>query len=190
MMRRVNAETVALVKRYEGLHRKLPDGSYAPYLCPANVWTIYAGATRGLDGQPVSRATAPITAEQGEGLLARDLRAFEASVTRLVRVPLTDNQFGALVSFAFNLGAGRLQSSSLLRHTNNGRFDLAADEFGKWVMGGGQRLPGLVLRRDAERRLFLTPDPQEPPSLPNLPRGKTEAISPLHRFILAFHAVK
>lgn len=191
-MRTVNAETVTLIKQYEGLHRKLSDGRYGPYLCPANVWTIYAGATRGLDGKPVTRETAPVSVAQGEALLGRDLRDFERAVTRLVRVPLTDGQFGALVSFAFNLGAGRLQSSSLLRHVNNGRFDLAAEEFPKWVMAGGQRLTGLVLRREAERRMFLAADAKEPSPAP-LPAARQAQPSqpdPIQRFLTAFHGGK
>lgn len=157
MTRPTPPQAVEMIKRYEGF-------SARPYLCPANVWTVGWGTTRDGAGNPVTSRTAPVTVEQADALLKRDLLTFEASVCRLVRVPLTDNQYGALVSFTYNLGAGRLQASSLLRLVNDGLFDQAAREFGKWVMGGGRRLPGLVARRADERAMFLSPDPVPVPT--------------------------
>lgn len=157
---------VELVKQFEGWHRALPDGRAAPYLCPANVWTIGYGATFLLDGSAVTSKTAPITREEGEKLLQAQLVIFERGVLAEFRqgdVTLNANQLGALTSFAFNLGLGRLKSSTLLRHVKAGNMQAAADEFPKWVMAGGQKLPGLVRRRDAERALFLSPvQPQSP----------------------------
>jgi lysozyme len=124
------------------------------YLCPAGVWTIGWGSTRGLDGLPVTATTPDVTVEQAQWLLDRDMGGALGWVRRLVKVPLQDGQAAALLSFVQNLGPGRLQSSTLLRLLNAGRPDLVPPEFGKWVMGGGQRLPGLVLRRAAERALF------------------------------------
>lgn len=157
---------VELIKAFEGWHRALPDGRAAPYLCPANVWTIGYGATFLLDGSAVTARTSPITREEGEKLLQAQLAIFERGVlaeTSQSEMPLNANQIGALTSFAFNLGVGRLKSSSLLRHVKAGRFDAAADEFPKWVMAGGQKLPGLVRRREAERALFLSPVQPQPP---------------------------
>jgi len=162
----INAEALALIKGFEGWHLRLQDGRAGPYLCPANVWTIGWGSIRGLDGNCVTRNTDPITEAQGEILLARDLRNFTSAVTDSVKVPLTPNQYGALVSFVYNLGPGRLRSSTLLRKLNSGLYDEAADEFKKWIMAGGRPLPGLVRRREAEKALFLKrePEPQLPPA--------------------------
>jgi GH24 family phage-related lysozyme (muramidase) len=77
-------------------------------------------------------------------------------VEALVETPLTDNQFGALVSFTFNLGRGNLAKSTLLRKLNGGDYDGAAIEFNKWNKAGGKVLAGLVARRAAEAELFQT----------------------------------
>lgn len=97
-----------------------------------------------------------ITEQQAEVLLSKDLTLFEKGVTSLVKVPLTQGQFDALVSFAFNLGLGRLAKSTLLRKVNAGDHAGAAQEFGKWVFAAGNRLRGLVLRREAEALLYAS----------------------------------
>jgi GH24 family phage-related lysozyme (muramidase) len=84
-----------------------------------------------------------------------DLREAERAVRRLVRVPLTSNQFSALVSFTYNLGKTTLQQSKLLKYLNAGRYRAAAKEFDLWVCIGSNRLSQLVARRVAERGLFL-----------------------------------
>lgn len=91
-----------------------------------------------------------------EAWLIEDLERTAASVARLITVPLTENQQAALIDFAFNLGAGNLQISSLRAKLNRGEYGDAADEFLKWVYAGGVKLVGLVRRRAAERDLFLT----------------------------------
>jgi lysozyme len=90
-------------------------------------------------------------------ILAQDLRRFERGVLRLCPAA-SGNQgvFDALVSFAFNVGLGNLQRSSLRMKTNRGDFDEAADEFLKWTKAGGRVLPGLVKRRNDERALYLS----------------------------------
>ena len=93
---------------------------------------------------------------QAEAYLAGDLEISARSVRRLVRRNLTAGQFGALVSWTFNLGAGRLRASTLLRVVNAGEYDRAPAELRKWVFGGGRKLPGLVARREAEVALFLS----------------------------------
>lgn len=97
-----------------------------------------------------------ITEQQAEVLLSKDLTLFEKGVTSLVKVPLTQGQFDALVSFAFNLGLGRLAKSTLLRKVNARDHAGAAREFGKWVFAAGNRLRGLVLRREAEALLYAS----------------------------------
>lgn len=88
-------------------------------------------------------------------LLCRDLMQFEACVSAMVEVDLTQAQFDALCSFTFNVGCGKLESSTLLRKLNAGLYEQAADEFLRWDKAGGKRLAGLTRRREAERSMFL-----------------------------------
>lgn len=143
---------IDLVKHFEGL-------SLDAYLCPAGVPTIGYGHTAGV--KPGQR----ITAETAEKLLAGDLAATAAVVDRLVKVPVSDGQRGALASFVFNLGQTNFQSSTLLKLLNMGDYEGSAGQFVRWVFatvdGRKTRLPGLVKRREAEallfrRNLFLT----------------------------------
>lgn len=137
---------VDLIKRYEGFSAK-------PYLCPAGVWTIGYGWTHG-----VTKDTPNITEAYAADLLIRGLERYENSVKRLITVPLTQGQFDALVSFAYNLGGGALQRSTLRARLNRGDYKGAAEEFMKWVKAGGRTLKGLVLRRASERAMFLGAD--------------------------------
>jgi lysozyme len=147
-MRHVTDEGLALIKRFEGFNA-------TPYLCPAGWWTIGFGAVRGPDGQPVAAATAPVTEEDAEALLRRDVALAERAVLRLISVPLADGQFDALVSFTFNLGAGALQRSILRRKVNREEHVEVPPEFHKWVWVGGKRLLGLVRRRESEARFYV-----------------------------------
>lgn len=131
-----------LIKSFEGLKLRA-------YLCPAKVWTIGFGST----GPHVTPGKV-ITEAQADELLKDDLDRFEKAVTRLVTVPLTQNQYDALVSFAFNVGISALERSTLLKRVNAKLFDQAAAEFSKWNRGGGKILAGLTRRRAAEAALF------------------------------------
>lgn len=135
----------ALIREYEG--EKL-----TAYVCPAGVLTIGVGHT----GSDVTRGLT-ITKAQSDSLLVADLAKFEAAVAAAVKVPLTQNQFDALVSFAFNVGAGALRSSTLLKLLNARDYAGAAAQFGRWNKGGGRVLPGLTKRRAAEAALFRKP---------------------------------
>ena len=95
-----------------------------------------------------------ITMAQAEAILAADIALAEAAVSRLVSVPLTQGQFDALVDFVFNLGAGRLASSTLLRYLNAGRHTDAAWQLLAWDHAGSRELAALKLRREAEFRLW------------------------------------
>ncbi len=95
-----------------------------------------------------------ITQVQAHDLLCADAAIAGAAVARLIRVSLTQNQFDALVSFVFNLGAGRLQMSRLRAVINRGEHALAPAEFRRWVYAAGRKLPGLVARRAAEAGLY------------------------------------
>ena len=133
-----------LIKSFEGLE-------LVAYLCPADIWTIGYGHTGNVkEGDSITKAEA-------EALLDKDLQTFRNGVKRLVKVPLNENQFGALVSFAYNIGLGSLQSSTLLKMLNAGDYTGAADQFLRWNKSGGKVLTGLVRRREAERAVFLTP---------------------------------
>lgn len=139
----LNQATLDLIKEYEGIR-------LTAYRDPVGVWTIGYGHTKGVKKGQV------ITQEEANQLLKDDLKEAQAGVERLVTVKLTDNQYGALVSFVFNLGAGALARSTLLRELNQKDYESAAGQFKHWVNAGGKRLNGLVRRRDAERKLFLT----------------------------------
>ncbi|MBI4968157.1 MAG: lysozyme [Rhodospirillales bacterium] len=147
-MRHVTEQGLALIKRFEGF-------SATPYLCPAGWWTIGWGTIHGLFGQPVTAATPPVTEEEAETLLRRDVAVAERAVLRLIAVPLSDVRFDALASFAFNLGGGALERSTLRRKVNREEHADVPDEFRKWVWGGGRKLPGLIRRREAEAVLYV-----------------------------------
>ena len=111
-------------------------------------WTIGFGHTRNVT------SNMQITQEQAEEFLKEDLAVFEAGVTRLIKVTLTQNQFDALVSFAFNVGLGALERSSLRMKLNRKDYTGASKEFLKWNKCGGLVSNGLTRRRLAEKKLF------------------------------------
>lgn len=137
-----SGQAVQLITRFEGFSPK-------PYRCPADVWTIGYGTTRG-----VTPATPPITKEEGKLLLLRDLKVFSLGILKLTKPALNQNQFDALCSFVYNVGLGSYQRSQLRMKINRGEFDAASLQFIKWTRGGGRVLPGLVARRQAEAALF------------------------------------
>jgi lysozyme len=140
----ISRNGIELIKHFEGCE-------LTAYKCPADVWTVGYGHT-GSDVLP----RMVITKEKANQLLARDVERFEHGVNLRAKVDLNQGQFDALVSFAYNLGLGALERSTLLKLVNAGRFDAAAGEFGKWVKAGGKVLDGLVRRRKAEAHLFRT----------------------------------
>lgn len=142
---RVSPEGLALIKHFEGLYLKA-------YLCPARVWTIGYGHTGLEHNDGTVKAGREITEEEAERLLVEDLRKVERNVKALVKMPLTQQQFDALVSFQFNLG--KLGASTLLKLVNLGDASAAAAQFPRWVYADGNRLKGLVRRRAAERAHF------------------------------------
>ena len=136
------AGAVAIVQ-HEGLRQ-------TAYVDPVGVVTVCAGHTR------TAKLGQTLTAAQCTALLKQDVRDSEQAVKRLVKVPLTQNQFDALVSFTFNVGAGNLAKSTLLRKLNANDCWGAGAEFSRWTYGGGCVLPGLVTRRASERATFET----------------------------------
>ena len=95
-----------------------------------------------------------ITQAAARTLLRLDVKRFEECINRLVLRTLNQNRFDALVSFAFNVGCGAFEDSTLLRKLNNGEYHRVCDELMRWIHGGGEVLPGLVRRREAECELF------------------------------------
>ena len=145
---KASEKCLALIKEFEGYER-------FPYSCPAGKLTIgYGHVIRPGETFPVKG----LTESEATELLCKDLESFEARVLDLVTVPITQGQMDALCSFAYNLGAEKLKKSTLLRMLNNGFYAQAADQFGLWVNANGQKLPGLVKRRAAEKALFLGDD--------------------------------
>ncbi|MBN9438260.1 lysozyme [Bosea sp. (in: a-proteobacteria)] len=150
MTRRINAEGLKLIKQWEGL-------KLSAYKDVAGVWTIGYGST----GSHVTPGL-EIGREEADRLLIKDLDRFERAVDKLVKVPLSANQFAALVSFAFNVGEGKggFATSTLLKKLNAGNYDAVPSELGKWVMAYNPalkkkvRVPGLVNRRAAEAGLW------------------------------------
>ena len=145
-MRHVSQDGLDLVKRFESFSATI-------YICPAGKQTIGYGHVI-VDEAERERFAGGISEEDAETLLARDMETVERTVLRLIQVPLTDGQFDALASFAFNVGGGCLQRSTLRSKVNRGEHAAVPAEFLKYVHGGGRVLPGLVRRRRAEGRLY------------------------------------
>ena len=138
----INSAALAIIKTFEGCKLNA-------YLCPANVVTIGYGHTRGV------KLGDTITQQQADELLLKDIEKFERGIEKILRVKVTDSQFGALVSLAFNIGLTALANSTLMQKLNNGDFNGASNEFLRWNKAAGKVLSGLTKRREAERGLFL-----------------------------------
>jgi len=149
-----------MIKHHEGVR-------YKPYRCPARLWTIGVGhvlypiqGRLPLDERD-SYSLSPehnrtFSKDEVDGILSADLQRFETGIAKLFPMVLTQGQNDALVSFAFNLGLGGVQRSTLRQKVLRGEIEAAADEFLKFTRGGGKVLPGLVKRRQDERSLFLS----------------------------------
>ncbi|WP_025199133.1 lysozyme [Brucella sp. BO2] len=148
MVRKINAAGLSLVQQWEGLKN-------TAYRDVAGVLTIGYGHTSAA-GSPKVTPGMTIGDKEAERILKSDLAKFEARVERLVKVPLTDNQFAALVSFDFNTGA--LDRSTLLKKLNKGDYAAVPVELMKWVNAGGKKISGLVNRRAAEAGLWAKGD--------------------------------
>jgi lysozyme len=146
----INPATRALIRRFEGCR-------LIAYQCSAKVWTIGWGSTFYEDGSSVKQGDV-ITQERADRLFVILLDQFASQVRPLITARVNDNQFGALLSFAYNVGVGALRRSTLLRLVNANQANPAIRlEFGKWNRAGGQVLNGLTRRRIAEADLYFTP---------------------------------
>lgn len=141
---------IELVQRFEGLHKVKADGQVHPYICPAGYATQgYGLLVKDMQAQPISKSEA----------YARMVRALPVYVKQtlelcpgLLKAP--PDVLWAITDFTFNLGPGRLKASTLRKRLNEEDWDGARAELGKWVMGGGRKLPGLVLRRAVEAAII------------------------------------
>lgn len=138
---------IDLAKRFEGFHRvaKVDPGRAQPYICPAGYWTIGYGHL-------CESNHPPITEVEAEVYLAQDLQTALAATLRYCPVLATEpeGRLSAILDFTFNLGAGRLQTSTLRRRINQRDWATAGMELRRWVYGGGKVLRGLVMRREYE----------------------------------------
>lgn len=144
---------IELAKRFEGFERRGKRGAEItaiPYICPAGFWTIGYGHLCDPKHPPIIEAEA-------EAYLARDLQSALAATLRYCPVLATEpeRRLAAIVDFTFNLGAGRLQTSTLRRQVNQRDWVASGRELRRWVYGGGKVLPGLVIRREAEAAWLL-----------------------------------
>jgi GH24 family phage-related lysozyme (muramidase) len=200
---KMSEEGLALIREFEGFRA-------TAYRDAVGVWTIGFGHTA-MAGPPDVTAGQRITRAEAEEILAQDVSRFAGDVARMIRVPLTDAQFSALVSFAYNVGPGAFRGSSVLKAVNSGDFAAVPRRLALWTRAGGRVLPGLIRRRAAEAALFASVDtkpglpgtnPGEPPDPVTGPapaRSKTviaallamaaaivQALVPLRGTILAF----
>ena len=159
---RMTAEGLDLIRHHEGFRADA-------YRCPAGVWTIGYGHTSAA-GPPAVRPGMTISEAEALAVLAADVKQFEAGVRASLRRPLGEQQFSALVSFAYNVGIGNFRTSSVLKAVNAGDDAAVPRRLQLWVKGGGRVLPGLVKRRAAEAALFVSaadagtsPDPSPDP---------------------------
>lgn len=139
---------LALIEQFEGF-------SARPYRCPAGIPTIGYGATYYPDGRRVTMQDKPVSEADATAMLRLMLASYEAGVSRYVQVPVTQGQFDAMVSFAYNIGLSALKNSTLLRLVNARDYAGAAAQFARWNKAGGKVLPGLTRRREAERVMFV-----------------------------------
>jgi lysozyme len=155
---KVSQKCIQQIKIDEGVKNK-------PYQCPALLWTVGVGHVIDPNHAKVpfaDRKKLPIpagwdrvlSADEIDDILRKDLARFEAGVLRLIKVKLTQGQFDALVSFAFNVGLGNLQNSTLRMKINREDYAGAAEQFLVWTKAGGRVLPGLVKRRTHEKEMF------------------------------------
>jgi lysozyme len=147
---KIGSKGIELIKSFEGLKLK-------PYLCPAQIATIGFGNTYYPDGKKVKLTDPAITIDKAEELLKFILVTYEKAVDSFCRDDISQSQFDALVSFAYNVGTGNLQKSTLIKKVNaNPQDPTIRAEFMKWNKAAGKVLLGLTRRRTAEANLYFS----------------------------------
>ena len=146
----INQATVDLVKEFEGFRANA-------YKCPAGIWTIGYGTTAAAGVGITPKDGMTISKNDAEAYLHAALSKFADQIAPSISVAINDNEFGAFVSLAYNIGPGAFKKSSALRLFNAGEKEAAAKAILLWNKAGGKVMKGLTRRREAERKLFLTP---------------------------------
>lgn len=177
---KMTPEGLALIRQYEGFRG-------TAYRCPAGVWTIGYGHTSQA-GPPSVMPGMTMSEGRAREVLAEDVRMFASGVRASLKRPVSDAQFSALVSFAFNVGLGAFRSSSVLRAVNAGDMAAVPRRLQLWVKGGGKVLPGLVRRRAAEAAMFAGGSDGKVPPGP-APRPDPVAGKPLSRSTTVLAAI-
>ena len=137
----ISQEGISLIKKFEGCELEA-------YKCAAGVWTIGYGSTKGVKEEDT------LTQEEADNLLLHEMQEYEGYINDLVKAPLEQNQFDALVSWVFNLGPANLKASTMLKFLNAGDYHLIPSQIKRWNKAGGKVLEGLIRRREAEALLF------------------------------------
>jgi lysozyme len=138
---KISQEGIKLIKNFEGC-------GLEAYQDSVGVWTIGYGTIKGVkEGDQINQ-------DEAEHLLQEEMPEYEGYINEMVNVPLEQNQFDALCSWVFNLGPTNLQSSTLLKVLNEGKYDEVPDQIVRWNKAGGEVLAGLVKRRQAEADMF------------------------------------
>ena len=147
---KISTSGLTLIKRFEGLRLK-------PYLCPAGVPTISIGCTYYEDGTKVKMTDAPVSEARAIDIFLYVIKHYEQSVDSFCRDDISQNQFDALVSFCYNMGAGAFKSSTLLKKVNlNPNDQLISKEFTRYKYSNGKISQGLINRRQAELELYFS----------------------------------
>jgi lysozyme len=144
---RIDKRGEELLHTSEGLELKA-------YLDTGGVWTIGWGNTS-INGKPVTKGMT-CTKEEADEEWRKDVDEAEASVKKLVKVPLTQGQFNALVDFVYNVGEGQFSKSTLLRLLNKGDYEGACKQFPRWVYDNGKKINGLVKRNRKRQEMFMS----------------------------------
>ena len=138
---KTSMEGISLIQKFEGCELEA-------YKCPADVWTIGYGHTKGVvEGMK-------ITKEEAEQMLIDELHEYENYINKYVTVALSQHQFDALVSWVYNLGPANLKASTMLKVLNEGQYEEVPSQMKRWNKAGGKTLDGLIRRRQAEAYLF------------------------------------
>ena len=141
----ISQEGISLIKKFEGCELEA-------YQCAAGVWTIGYGSTKDV------KEGDTLTQKEADNLLLHEMQEYEGYIKELVKVPLKQNQFDALVSWVFNLGPANLKASTMLKFLNAGDYHLIPSQIKRWNKASGKVLEGLIRRREAEALMFEDKD--------------------------------
>jgi GH24 family phage-related lysozyme (muramidase) len=181
----VNKATLDLIKQFEGC-------KLVAYQDIVGIWTIGYGTTAGADVGVKPAYGMTITQERAEDLLRLGVDKFAATVDAMITTSVNANEFGACVSLAYNIGPNAFAKSTVLRELNVGHKDKAAAAFRMWNKAGGEVIKGLVNRREAEIKLFLTPVTADMHTVALTEKEQAEStlVAIFHAIVAMFQGVK